>query len=161
MDQPWDRAPLRLSSPPADRAAVEAAARAVGLPFPPEYVAFLLAHNGGSVGHWPRFPIEGCKRDTHGLLHVLYGVGRPKTDLAQTHQIFRGRMPPELLPIGSDPGGNQVCLVCAGGRAGKVVFWERAFEADPDAGEEVGWGNVYRIADGLGDFFSRLEEDAS
>jgi hypothetical protein len=124
------------------------------------YAAFLRAHDGGAPERWLRFPIEGNKLDTYGLLNVLYAVGHPGApDLGQRYQMFRGRMPPELLPIGSDPGGNQICLVCAGERAGQVVFWDGAFAADPDAGEEVGWGNVFRIADSLGDFFRCLEED--
>ncbi len=63
------------------------------------------------------------------------------------------------VPHGSDPGGSQVCLVCAGERVGQVVFWEMEFEANTDEGDEVGWGNVYRVADSLGDFFRSLNLD--
>jgi len=158
MSQPWDRLTLQRSSPPVDRKAIEAVSKKVKLPFPPEYVEFLLAHNGGSVYPWLQFPIEGCQRDTHGLLNGFYHVGdREGNGLVQTHKVFRRRMPPGLLPIACDPGPNQICLVCTGERAGQVVFWERAFEANTDEGEKVGWGNVYRIADSLGDFFRSLE----
>lgn len=161
MSHPWERLPFEGSSPAVDRKAIEAASKKVKLPFPPEYVEFLLGHNGGRIGHrWPRYPIEGCKRSTHGLLQVLYNIGGPEgIDLVQKHKVFRRRMPAGLLPIASDPGGNQICLVCTGERAGQVVFWERAFEANTDEGEKVGWGNVYRIADSLGDFFRGLELD--
>lgn len=161
MDEPWGHLPFERSAPAVDRAAIEAAAKRIGLPFPPEYVAFLVAHNGGAAGHWPRFPIEGCKRDAHGLLQVFYhvGPGPDVNELAQKYGVFRRRVPPGLLPIASDPGGNQVCLVCAGDRTGEVVFWERAFEANTDEGEQVGWGNVYRIAGSLDDFFRSLQQD--
>jgi cell wall assembly regulator SMI1 len=160
MNHPWEHLPFEDSSPAVDRKAIAAASTKVKLPFPPDYVEFLLAHNGGTIGRWPRYPIEGCKRDTHGLLHVLDNVGDPeRNDLVRKHKVFRRRMPTGLLPIASDPGGNQICLVCTGERAGQVVFWERAFEANTDEGEKVGWGNVYRIADSLGDFFRRLELD--
>ena len=62
---------------------------------------------GGTIGHGPRYPIEGCKRDTRVLLQVLYHVGDPeRNDLVQKHKVFRRRMPAALLPIASDPGGN-------------------------------------------------------
>ena len=163
MGRAWDHLQFERSAPAVDRKAIEAASKKVKLPFPPEYVEFLLAHNGGAIGpdwwRYLRYPIEGCKQDTHGLLQLFYSVGNPggNADLVQKHKVFRRRMPPGLLPIASDPGGNQIGLVCSGGRAGQVVFWDQAFEANTDEGEKVGWGNVYRIADSLGDFFRSLE----
>lgn len=160
MGRPWDHLEIRFSSPPLDRPAIEAASKKVKLPFPSEYVEFLLAHNGGSVMPWLRFPIEGCERDTHGLLNGFYNAGDVEgNELIQKHKVFRRRMPAGLLPIACDPGSNQICLVCTGERAGQVVFWEQAFEANTDEGEGVGWNNVYRVADSLSDFFRSLEPD--
>jgi hypothetical protein len=132
----------------------------LGLPFPPAYVEFLLAHNGGMVEplYSRRFPMQGCPRDTHGLIHVFFSVGSgDHIDLADKYETFRDRIPPGLLPIASDPGGNLICLACTGERSGQVFFWEQAFEANEDEGEEVGWDNVFFIAGSLEEFFRGLE----
>lgn len=156
MTAPWDHLTFTNSSPAVDRAAIEAVATRLKLPFPDEYVAFLLAHNGGRVS--PReFPITGCRRSAGGMVGVFFNVGTgDSVDLAGEYRTFRRRIPPGLLPIASDPGGNLICLACSGERAGQVLFWEQAFEANTDEGEKVGWGNVFLIAASLADFFRVL-----
>lgn len=164
MSSPWQHLTLSYSRPAVRREVIESVSASLGLPFPSIYVDFLLAHNGGMVQPLRslprRFPIQGCKRDTHGLVHVFFNVGSgDAVDLAEEHETFRDRVPSELLPIGSDPGGNLICLACTGQRIGQVFFWERAFEANEDEGEEVGWDNVYFIAGSLEEFFRGLEVD--
>lgn len=159
MTQPWSHLTIKFSSPPVDRTAIEAASKRVKLPLPPEYIEFLLVHNGGTVKPWKRFPIEGCETDTHGLLNAFYNVGDPEgNELVQKYKVFRRRVPPGVLPIACDLGSNQICLVCTGERTGQVVFWDRAHEANTDEGEAAGWGNVHRIADSFGDFLRGLDE---
>jgi hypothetical protein len=161
VDKPWAHLKIRNARPAVSREAVEALSRKLGLSLPAAYVEFLLASNGGSFHPWPMYPIDDCPRDASGLLHVLFNVGTgDSVDLAVQHGIHRGRMPAELLPVGSDPGGNLICLACAGERAGQVFFWERAFEADPDAGQEVGWGNVFRVAESFPAFLRGLRVEA-
>lgn len=65
-------------------------------------------------------------------------------------------MPAGLLPIGSDPGGNLICLACAGEKARQVFFWERVKEANVHEGEVVGWGNVLLIAESFPAFLLGL-----
>lgn len=155
---------MSYSRPAVSRQVIGAVSADLGLPFPPIYVEFLLAHNGGMVQPLRslprRFPIQGCKRDTHGLVHVFFNVGTGDVvDLAKEYETFRDRMPPGLLPIASDPGGNLICVACTGERGGQVFYWEQEFEANEDEGEKVGWDNVYFIAESLEEFFRRLEVD--
>jgi hypothetical protein len=159
--QPWEHVPLQHSGPKLTRQAIDDAAKKLKLPFPEEYAAFLLARNGGSID-WMAyfsFPIEGCKRDTHGLLSVLYGIG-PKqagNDLANQYKTFRRRIPAGLLPVGNDLGGNLLCLACAGAKIGQVFFWEQAFEANTDEGDKVSWKNVFPVAASFNKFLLSLQ----
>lgn len=158
MSQPWDHLTIKYSGPPLTAAAIQAAEAKVRLLFPPEYVEFLLGHNGGSFRPWPSYPIEGCPRDTAGLLQCFFNIGaKESTDLVGQYQTHSQRIPPDLLPIASDPGGNLICLACKGEKAGRVFFWERAYEANTDEGEEVGWRNVFAIAESFPAFLRGLQ----
>lgn len=164
MSAPWDHLTLSYSGPPVDRKAIKSVSAKIGLPFPKSYVEFLLAHNGGSVQNMcllpRRFPLQGCKHDTHGLIQVFFNVSTGDVvNLAREYKTFRDRIPPGLLPIASDPGGNLICLACKGKRKGQVFFWDQNFEANPDEGEEVWWDNVFFIAGSLEEFFRGLESD--
>jgi hypothetical protein len=156
VSSPWDRLTFFDSGPAVTRKAVEKVSQRLRLPFPPLYVDFLVARNGG-VAVPQKFPIRGCKRDTHGYVQVFYRV----EELADQARTFRRRMPPGLLPIANDPGGNLICLACEGSgkRPGRVFFWEMEFEADTGEGETVGWRNLYHIADNFGAFLRALEPD--
>jgi hypothetical protein len=157
MSLPWEHLSIRNSGPPLDAEAIRAAAAQVGLPFLPEYVEFLLARNGGSFRPWPEYRIDGCPRSEGGLLHCFFKIdANARTNLVEEFRVHRGRMPAELLPVASDPGGNLICLACTGEKVGRVFFWERAYEADTDAGQEVGWGNVFPIAENFPTFLREL-----
>jgi cell wall assembly regulator SMI1 len=157
MVVPWEHLAIRNSRPAVEAEAIDAVAKKIGLPFPPEYVEFLLAHNGGSFRPWPRYAIEGCPRDSAGLLQCFFNVGTSDSvDLLGEYKTHRRRMPSGLLPIASDPGGNLICLACTGEQAGRVYFWERAHEANTDEGEVVGWTNVFKISDSFPAFLFSL-----
>jgi hypothetical protein len=44
--------------------------------------------------------------------------------------LFGNCVPPELIPIGSDPGGNVIFLGVKGKENGKVYFGNHEFEDD-------------------------------
>ena len=157
MTTPWAHLPFKSSHPALTVEDIEAVAKKTGLPFPAEYVEFLLAHNGGSFRPWPMYRIEGCPRDENGLLQSFFNIGtRDSLDLAGQYRTHRKRVPAGLLPVASDPGGNLICLACTGEKTGQVVFWERAYEANKDEGETVSWKNVYRIAESFPAFLLSL-----
>ena len=91
--------------------------------------------------------------------------------LART-QFYRsqGRIPEELIPIGDNMFGDQVCLAVLGEHRGKVFFWDHDDERDEaDYWQEHGqgktvpreflYGNVYLVADSFMDFLARLVRD--
>jgi hypothetical protein len=79
--------------------------------------------------------------------------------VANNHELLRSRMPPELIRIGEDPGGNQICLAIKGPKKGSVYFWDHENEA-PD-GEEPWYENVYLLADTFEKFVDSLYGDST
>lgn len=57
--------------------------------------------------------------------------------------------PEELLPIGSDAGGNQICLSLFGLRPNAIFFWRNAPFSDAQ--------NLYLIADSFDEFMHLLK----
>ena len=93
----------------------------LGHPLPGDYRAFLLEHNGGTPQ--PAAFALGCDVSE---VHLLYGLhdGPEYAQLEWALRTYAGRVPPDLLPIGSDPGGNELCVCLAGGRRGRIYFWD-------------------------------------
>lgn len=68
--------------------------------------------------------------------------------------MYRGRIPPNLLPIAHDPFGNLICLSVAGQDRGKVYFWDH--EVEVREGEIPSYRNVSFIADNFESFLDGL-----
>jgi hypothetical protein len=91
----------------------------------------------------------------------LYGIqegGEFFNSFELHYRGSRGRMPPNIIPIGSDPGGNQICISVSGPDQGHVYFWDHEKEADPDDNEEPGYDNLYFVAHSFSDFLNGLFE---
>src|SRR4051812_40221582 len=77
---------------------------------PLDYREFLLTHNGGRPEP-NEFTMRENTRDAEGILEWLYGIHDDETyNLVDVASMLKDRMPPEMLPIGLDPGGNIICL---------------------------------------------------
>jgi hypothetical protein len=111
-----------------DEAAVRRAETRIGASLPGDYREFLLKYGLcalGSEGYVECEIEEECPWG--GLVtSVFYGFIDPEDsyDLEGAYETFRGRMPPNLVPIGMDPGGNQVCISVSGDDHGSVYFWD-------------------------------------
>lgn len=127
----------------------------LGVIFPPDYRAFLLAHNGGYPD--PNvFPISGLQSDDHGILEWFFCIqAGDYNDLIRNTSTFRGRVPPNLIPIASDPGGNLICLSVTGRDVGTVYYWDH--EEEVDEGEPPDYTNVYFIADSFSTLLDSLK----
>jgi hypothetical protein len=151
---------FRNSPAAPSSAAIEVLETRLGLRLPDDYRHFLLTFNGGR-------PTPGDfvdKRDASiaESFHVdwLYGMceGDPDIDLERHIMTFKGRMPGNIIPIGSDSCGNQVCVSASGDDCGVVYFWEMEKEADPDEGETPSYDNLGWVADSFADFLRGFEE---
>lgn len=122
--------------------------------FPKEYKDFLLEHNGGyPVPNY--FNIPSIKDSS--IVDCLYHLhSRDSTNcLTRKYKVFRDRMPPEIIPIGSDPGGNQICMAITGKHYGTIYFWDHECEADE---EKPSYSNVHIVASRFSEFLSSLEK---
>ncbi len=124
---------------------------------PPEYKRFLLDSNGGK-------PIPDVF-DVPGWVHVggtvqrFLGIHeREHSNLEKECVFFLHRLPPGLIPIATEACGNLVCLGITGKRQGKVYFWDHEDEFDEHGEGRQDYGNVYLIADSVGEFLNKLKE---
>jgi len=107
---------------------VRALEATLGCGLPEHYRAFLLDYGGcdfGSHLHCPSSPSR-----EFAVFYGFYGDG--SYDLAGELQPHRGRIPPDLLPIGEDQYTNMYCISFKGSRSGRIYFWEREREQEGD-----------------------------
>jgi hypothetical protein len=124
----------------------------VGGRLPEDYRKYLLIHNGGTP-HPNTFTISEDEGDTS--VHILYGLhaGPSWASLKRSVEVYRGRIPSEAIPIGSDPLGNAILLVFQGPRMGEICFWDHEQEGGPSD-----WDNVVTVAPSFSKFLGLLKE---
>ncbi|WP_170229771.1 SMI1/KNR4 family protein [Polyangium fumosum] len=125
---------------------------------PVEYKDFLLKSNGGMPTP-DGFEIPGF----HGqasTVNAFYGIhDGPKTKrLDWACEVHRERIPADLIPIAYDAFGNEVCIGWKGKRRGKIYFWDHEDELDEQGLSRQDYGNVYLVANSLGEFLDSLKE---
>jgi hypothetical protein len=128
-----------------------------GVILPDEYKRFLLMYNGGrpkpnafDVPEWPH--------ENSGLQR-FFGIHPGKDyDLEHEWEGYADRVPGELMPIACDSFGNLICLGIKGGRRGKIYFWDHEDELDENGRSRQDYGNVYLVANSLGEFLDKLKE---
>jgi hypothetical protein len=142
------------SSMPLTEADLVRAEQRMGRPIPSAYRAFLLAHNGGRPEPYA-FQMQGRHGTPSqgGCVDWFLGIntGKYYSDLEDLVKAARSRISPHLFPIGTDPGGNLICLSTSVSDEGAVYFWDHEFE-----GETPSCGNVYFIASSFEVFLNGL-----
>jgi cell wall assembly regulator SMI1 len=134
--------------------AIERFERQIGTTLPETYRSFLLRYNGGHPEP-NMFPIQGFYADTHGLLEWFFCIAKGDVyDLAENEQLYHNRVPPDLLPIATDPGGNLICLAIEGKNQGKIYFWHH--EDEVGKGIHPTYNNVYFVANSFDDLLNSL-----
>ncbi|MCA1612880.1 MAG: SMI1/KNR4 family protein [Acidobacteria bacterium] len=149
---------LQIDDPgaPVAVADLNAAERRSGRSLPPEYRQFLLTHNGGR----PRQPCDFSMSDSRGVSQTgtvdrFLGVNTPEFfNLEHYLKIYAERVPPNLLPVAYDPGGNLLCLSAAGEDEGAVYFWDHEFESEE--GTPPTRDNLYLVAPSFDQFLTKL-----
>ncbi len=120
---------IRNSGDPVGDAAICLFERFLEIRLPKDYRKFCLEYNGGR----PEPDCFVCSESGgKSSMHCFYRFNSSNNhdDMIWAYRIFKDRMPPYYLPIGCDPGGNQICLVVKGQKYGQVFYWDHEFEAD-------------------------------
>jgi hypothetical protein len=72
-------------------------------------------------------------------------------------EIYKKRMPQNLLPIATTPSGDIICISLHGSDQGNVYIWKHEWEADE--GEEPSYDNVYFISSNFDEFLNSLYDE--
>jgi cell wall assembly regulator SMI1 len=140
---------------PLTSAELKAMELKLGIEFPQPYRRWLLKYNGGqpSPGRF-RYKHESGPY-TDGSVAWFYAIYEGKaSNLWNTFQIYKSpppRMPGELVPIATDPFGNEIVISVSGQNQGKVYFWDHEEETIPPS-----YKNCHLIADSFDEFINGL-----
>ncbi len=124
-----------------------------GLSLPSAYKEFLLATNGGRPER-DLFTINGLEGNPLGRIHLFFGLRDPveSCNLDWNLDVFRDRVPADLLPIATTEGADKLCMLMTGARAGAIFYW--------DGHAQAGDSNLYALADDFAAFIASLHADA-
>ncbi len=139
------------SKPKLSEAELEEFEEEIGRRLPSAYRDFLLAHNGGR----PVPNVFAISVANESAVHFFFGLHTGRTsNLRRYRDIYRGRIPEDLLPIALDVVGNVVCLGLAGEGAGKVFLWDS--EAEGGSGTAPARPAPHPVADDLSGLLASL-----
>ena len=160
--------------PPTSEEAVCRLEQRLGFGLPTDYRDFLLRYNGGGPDEKNYCFQSSTEREEPYLITLFFPV-EGRIDIFSQWRAFQGRVPWNLLPIGSDDSGNLFCLGAAGPKRGFIFFWDH--EAERGAFDLVGepvpgeasqpltksneteyWGNISLVAKSFADFLNGLGE---
>ena len=117
-------------------AAVKQFEAAVEIDLPDDYRDFVAIWGLAVFKDNVSFPIQGDPPfGDEGLLDRFFGVspGDENNDLAAMFELYRDRIPDDLMPVAEDPGSNIICLSFVGPRRGRVMFFDKESEGAPEA----------------------------
>lgn len=142
---------LSHGEPLSDAAIVQAEQR-MQVRFPEDYRCFLKRFNGGEPeGHFFAIPSMANRSS----VRMFYGInGDECFDLVRNWEVFLGRMPPNLIPIGDDAFGNLVVISVRGEDVGKVYYWDH--DQETPWGEVADYRNMHEVAPSFLAFFDRM-----
>lgn len=130
----------------------------IGNKLPLNYKNFLLNYNCISFDEYVVFPFaETYPKGDVSMINVFFGFLPEDTyDLAKNYNNYRGRMPSDLIPIASDPGGNILCIAVSEDSNEKVFFWDHENEEVFENGSCTNQ-NIYLVAKSFDEFIDSLE----
>jgi hypothetical protein len=146
------------SAAPVTEEDLAQAERRMRCAIPPAFRSFLLAHNGGR-------PIPGVFA-IHGVgsgevvdesrVRSFFGIHieHHYNSLEDVVEIYRGRLPSNIIPIADDPFGNVIGLAIDGEQEGAVYFWDHELEVEP--GETPHPNSLLFVAPSFEEFLNGL-----
>jgi hypothetical protein len=90
-------------------------------------------------------------------ISVLLGLATGHNNVLEEYEATSYRMPPGLVPIGFNFGGDYMCLDTSEAGNGLIYHWFGAGDPGPDDKQgRPGWGNTFLLAYSFTDFCQRL-----
>ncbi|MDA8451539.1 SMI1/KNR4 family protein [Acidovorax sp. NCPPB 3859] len=127
----------------------------LGLKIPGAYRIFLLNGNGAwSGGKDFDIPEQGATSLKYFFPLVSENVVE---SLPYKIKLYKGRIPEEMLPIGSDDGGNLLLISLKGKDRGAVFFWDHEMEAE-DESEQPYYDNIKILSKNFDGFLKFLKD---
>jgi len=124
-------------------------AREIAIDFSDAYKNFLLSQNGG-------VPVNGVFHygdgNSSGIVFFGVNTGENYSDLIWNYEVYKNCIPEGFFPIGSDPGGNLICIDFGNDQG--VYFWDHEREDNPPSRN-----NIYRVGVSFEKFLTILEPD--
>jgi len=176
---------VREPIPPASEEEIARLESAINSKLPPDYREFLKKINGGRIdtdehlGKYACFKVKWSpgqrwgSGDESAILGNLYSLNyeflkmklrntNPPFEIYEALEAFRSaddfRIPEDTISIGDDPGSNQILLGISGDNRGKVFYWFREGEKDPDDPNPPGYDNVGFVANTFNEFLNSIHE---
>jgi hypothetical protein len=99
-------------------------------PLPEDYRKYLLEFNGQMPGGSDVRGIYSPEEDRCiGEVSGLYGIH--DGELEEALAFYKENMPKGMIPIGSDVGGNQICLCLTGPNRNRIYIYDHEAESEP------------------------------
>jgi hypothetical protein len=138
--------------PPASPGLIERFEKGHGVVLPPRYRNYLSLTNGGQPHHTRGFLIPEINEKV--MLGVLFGLSEEagkslslETVIAESNDEF----PHGYIPIGEDPGGNQLLLAASGEHQEEIFFRDRVGFLAKRTGKRM-----FRVAANIDEFLASL-----
>jgi cell wall assembly regulator SMI1 len=137
---------------PTNIEAINTFEKQIGYTLPDVYKEFLLQYNGGRPDNKNNtfYILQQSGSDILNFFFGLNIIDFECYDLLTHRSWMVGRMPISLLCIGSDPGGNLICISLAIKTYGQIYFWDHELE---------GSVNVFFLSNSFEEFVNSLEDE--
>jgi hypothetical protein len=144
----------------------------IGARLPDPYREFVQEFGGAGFAEYvqcvSKYPMPGPSQSRCVPFAYFYGGragGAEHLSLALAIENYAARMPPTVVPIASDGGGNQICLGVEHDERGRIFYWDHDNEWDEedyvDEGlvvpDDLAFQNLHVIADSFVDFVEQLQ----
>lgn len=116
------------SQPSVSEADLYAFEQRFGVVLPDDYKEFLLKHNGGKPTPRRYKTLDGVVESSFIRMLPLADLDAPNLVLNYTTYNQGYCIPNNLIPIGEDPIGNQICMSLSGEDTGTVYHWSYDWE---------------------------------
>ena len=153
---------IRTKTGPINSQRVKDFESQLGVTLPEDYFHF-LCENDHCYTEADTFSFIEDGEQQLGMLHGFFGFDAPSyANIVEHLAVRKGRVPSFMLPIATDPGGNDILIGIKGEHRGQIYFWQHDWEYDEEQDEgtvDDYWGNLYFIAPDFKSFINSLYED--